>query len=150
MKKYNFKSYLNERLDKKTFIAIIISYIIFCLLSAIIWCVFFNAKKLFLSFAFIVIVPLIFVIEYISGIRINELLTSMILFLPVGAILGFCFNLYITLPRLDAFMHAISGMVFAGIGFSFAEKFFGKPKTNRFFYGCLAFAVCFSLSISVF
>lgn len=150
MKKYSFKNYLDERLGKKSFAAIIIGYIAFCFISAIVWCVLFNAKKIFLSLAFIVIVPLIFILEYVSGIQLNELLSAMVLFLPVGAILGFSFNLYILLPGLDTFMHAISGVVFAGIGFSFAEKFFGKPKTNKLFYGCLAFAVCFSISISVF
>ena len=150
MKKYRFKNYLEERKGKKSFVAIIAGYVLFCIISAIFWCVSFNFKKVVLSLAFIAIVPLIFILEYISGIRMNELLTSSVLFLPIGAILGFCFNLYITLPWLDTLMHVLSGMIFTGIGISFAEKFFGKPGGNKRFYGYILFAVCFSISISVF
>ena len=74
MKKYSFKNYLDVRLGKKSFAAIIIGYIAFCFISAIVWCVLFNAKKIFLSLAFIVIVPLIFILEYVSGIQLNNLL----------------------------------------------------------------------------
>ena len=149
MEKHSFKNYLKERLGKKSFVAILIGYILFCLFSAIIWCIAFNAKKLFISLAFIVAIPLIFIAEYAIGIHMNEFLTSMVILIMIGTILGFCFNLYITLPWLDTVMHALSGMLFSGIGFSFAEKFFGKPKTGKLFYGCLVFAICFSFSASL-
>ena len=149
MEKVSFKEYFKERRTHKIFMVIVIAYLLLCISSAIYWCIDFQARNLFMSLVFSLIAPLVFCVEYIFKFRFGELFTSLMLFLAFGAILGSCFNVYTTLPSFDTLLHGLSGIIFACLGFSFAEKFFGKADSPKTFWGCLIFSICFSLSIAL-
>lgn len=149
MKNYGFKNYFKERLKNKVFVIIICIYILICLSSAIYFCVNWQARNFFMSLGFTLFAPLIFIVEYLIDIRCGELFTAAVLFMAFGSILGSCYNVYTTIPFFDTFLHGLSGVLFGCLGFGLAERFFGKAEDKKSFFGCLFFAVCFSLAIAV-
>lgn len=148
MGKRSFNGYIKERSKDRLFMCVLLFYIVFCLVSAIYWCVNWHARDFFMSVGYMLFVPAIFVVEYLLNIRSGVLFTASLLFIAVGSILGCCFNLYSIIPFFDTALHGLSGVLFGALGFSLAEKCFGKAKNNSLFCGCLIFAFCFSLAIA--
>lgn len=148
MEKITFKRYVQTRLKDKFSSVVFASYLLFCFTSAVYWCFDLQVRNFLMSLFFAAFVPLIFIAEYRLGIYCGKLFTIGVLFLAVGAILGTCFNLYTLLPFFDTLLHGTSGVLFGGLGFTLAEKFFGEACAKKTFFGCLIFAVCFSLAIA--
>jgi len=149
MKVIPFKKYFEERMKSKGFLCIISAYLLFCLVSAVVLCILGQAKGVLMSSLYLLFIPLIFIAEYLTKIRLPELFTVGILGIAVGSVLGSCFNLYTFVPCFDTLLHGISGFLFACLGFALAERLFGKSDTVTRFFGCVAFACCFSLAIAV-
>lgn len=149
MEKQSFKLYLKERLKNRAFITIVIFYILLCFASTLFWCFNMHTRNILMSIVFMLFIPLIFIAEHIFKLRFSNIFTSSILFLAIGAIAGSCFNVYTILPFFDTLLHGLSGILFGCLGFAFAEKFFGKAKNKKTFFGCLSFGICFSLAIAL-
>ena len=149
MKNENLKKYFKQRLNHKTFTIILGIYLFLCLASSVYWCIEFQVRNLFMSLIFMLFVPIILLFEYSLKIRFGEIFTIGVLSIALGAILGSCFNVYTIIPFLDTLLHGLSGILFSCLGFTLAEKFFNKVETKKSFFGCLLFAVCFSLAIAL-
>ena len=149
MEEINFVGYLKERITHKFFFISLVVYGLLCLGAGIYWCVSFDLRNMLMSFAFIILIPLIFVVEYFVKLRFGELFTLGVLFIAYGSILGSCFNLYSIIPVFDTVLHGTSGLLFTALGFSFAEKFFGKAEGKKKFFGALLFGICFSFSVAL-
>lgn len=149
MEKITLKKYFLARIKDKKFLVILVAYLLFCLFSATYWCIDFQIRNILMSIVFMGFAPLFFIVEHLIKFRCGELFTIGVLGIAFGAILGTCFNLYTIIPFFDTILHELSGILFGCLGFTLAEKFFGKASTTRKFFGCLIFAVCFSLAIAV-
>lgn len=149
IKTKKLKDYVKERVANKAFSTIIIIYILFCIFSSIFWIVDFQIRNLCMSVAFMGFVPLLLFVEYKIKFRCGALFTAGVLFIAIGSLLGSCFNFYTIIPFFDTILHGMSGLLFACLGFTLAEKFFGRVDSIRKFFGCAVFALCFSLAIAV-
>lgn len=141
--------HLRERLRDRAFVIISAVFIAFCLFSTVWWSINFRASYLAMSALFILLVPLIAVVEYFVGMRCGAVFVACVLGIAAGSILGTPFDFYTALPHLDTFLHGLSGFVFACLGFTLVTRFFGEPRGARRFAGTVIFAVCFSLAIAV-
>lgn len=149
MVKTTFKEYFKERTTHKGFVGVLLTYLLVCLFSAVYWIVDFDVRNLCMSIAFMAFAPLVLIAEHLLRIRCGELFAAAVLLLAFGAVLGTCFDFYTLIPCFDMILHAMAGVLFSAFGFTLAEVFFSKNTGARHFFGCLAFAICFSLAIAV-
>ena len=149
MQKLNIFSYFKQRIKCVGFTAVLAVFVAFCLCTGIYFAATGHAASCVKSFLFILIVPALYIIEYLLGVKLTPSICALLLIIPVGSILGAGFNLYTVIPYLDTIMHTLSGFVFACFGFSVMKIFIGEPKSNRAFFAYLLFGVAFSLLIAV-
>ena len=102
-----------------------------------------------MSAAFILFVPAIMIAERLIGMRCRAVFVFLVLFVAAGSILGSPFNFYAIIPFFDTILHGTSGVLFAALGYTLAERFFGKEGGIGAFVGKLFFAVSFSLAVAV-
>ena len=140
---------LKNRLKDKPFTVVQCVYLAFLLFSAIYWLVNFHLTSFLLSIGYMFFVPLVYLVEGLLKIRLGSLFTCLLYLIPIGSILGSCFNFYMIIPFLDLVLHCLSGVVFACVGVTLAQVFFGDNKTSKNFFGCLLFGVFFSLAIAM-
>ncbi len=83
--------------------------------------------------------------EYFGKIRCGKIFLAILYFVPVGGILGTCFELYTLVPFFDTLLHIVSGFIFAALGYVVALRLCrgGSPAM------CLLFALCFSLAVAL-
>ncbi len=148
MKKTLF-THIKGRLKDSGTLAIMLTYILFCLFSLLYFSVLFNARNMLISALYIFFAPLILIAEWLFKIRCGNLFTCGVLFIATGSILGSCFNFYTTLPFLDTILHGVSGALFSALGFSLAERFFGRISGGRATFGAILMAFSFSLAVAV-
>ncbi|MBQ8178121.1 MAG: hypothetical protein IJ033_02905 [Clostridia bacterium] len=149
MEKLTLKKYFALRLKDKAFAITLAIYMLLCLLSAIHWCINFVLRDLLMSLAFIAVAPLIIIAEHFIKFRSGLLFTIGVFIISFGSILGSSFNLYTVVPFFDTILHGLSGVLFGCLGFTLAERFFGKASDKKKFFGSLVFALSFSLAIAV-
>ncbi len=142
------EGYLKNRLKNKSFTIVNCVYICLLLLSSVYWIINFNIINLLMSFLYIFFVPLLYVVERLLKIRFGSLFTALLYVIPIGSILGSCYNFYALIPFLDLILHGLSGVIFASLGFCFFQLFL-KVENNKSFFGCLLFAFFFSLAVAV-
>ncbi len=87
------------------------------------------------------------VAECYGGIRCGKVFLTVLYCIPVGGILGTCFELYALLPHFDTLLHLVSGFVFAALGYGIAEALTRRSGKNKVM--SLLFALCFSLAIAL-
>ena len=139
--------YLKNRLKSVGFTIVNCCYLLFLLFSCTYWTVNFNLINLLMSFLYMFLVPLLYTVEKLLKITFGTLFTILLYIIPVGSILGSCFNFYTLIPFLDLILHGISGLIFACLGFCIFQIFL-KVENNKSFFGCLLFALFFSLAIA--
>lgn len=149
MEKVKFKEYFKERIKHKFFVSALAVYVLFCLASALYFGITNQLQSALLSVGYIAIAFLFFICEYLIGFHCGNLFTVLILLLAAGGLSGACYNLYTIIPFFDTVLHGLSGVLFAWLGFIFANKFFGEEESKKSFFGKVVFAFCFSLSIAV-
>ena len=69
------------------------------------------------------------------------------LFYAVGPMLGFCYNLYYTIPWWDKMLHVFGGVMFALLGVFVWERFAGSHYRSRWMTA--VFALCLSMAVAV-
>ena len=67
---------------------------------------------------------------------------------PVGGILGTCYDFYMLIPVFDDILHGISGFIFAALGYAIMERILIRV-TERRRLASILFAIAFSLAIAV-
>ena len=144
-----FLGYSKERLSDIPFLIISILYLGFCLFSSVRWMIGGIAGHVILSSGFLLFIPAMLAVEYLFGMRFGPIFMVAALSIAVGAILGSPFGMYSALPMFDDILHTLSGFVFAALGLSLAEFFFGRARGGRKFAGSLVFAAAFSLGLAV-
>ena len=148
MKKTLFR-HVKERLKDKATVIIIAVYALLCIGSGIYLCFNEQFKEIGMCFGFLLFIPLYFIVEYVVKIRFGAIFTVAVFCQAFGAILGSCFNFYERIPFFDVILHTLAGILFAALGYSIANAFFGKEKGSKNFFGKLLFAVFFSLSVAL-
>lgn len=148
MGKISFKQFIKERLEDKALVCVICIYLAFMLFSAIYFVVDFNLRNLLISLGYSLFVIAILLAEYLLRLRTGWLFAFLLLFIPLTAILGSCFDFYGTIPFLDLIQHCISGVVFGALGVALATVFFGSEENSKGFIGRLMFGLFFSLAIA--
>ena len=144
------KNYLKERFSDRAFLVLTVIYAAFCLFSTVWWSINFNRMSyILMSALFILFVPAILIAERLIGMRCRAIFVFLVYFVASGAVLGSPFNFYAMIPFFDTILHGTSGVLFAALGFTIAERFFGKGGSLGAFVGKLVMAVSFSLAIAV-
>lgn len=145
-----FFSYVKGRVRAdKILTAIVFVFIAFCVGSGIYFGVIGQARNCVMSFAYLLVVPVIYAVEYGVRLRFAPLFMAILLFLIAGGILGSAYDLYNYIPRFDEILHGISGVIFAVLGFSLMKALLGKEESNKNFFICLFVGLLFSLSIAL-
>lgn len=149
MERTSFKQYFTDRIRQKAFVVILAVYAAFLLFSGVYFFILLQVRNAVMSLAFLALIPIIFLVEYGLRLHCGNIFIAAVLMLASGSILGTCYDLYTAFDLFDILLHGLAGVLFACLGFTLAEKFFGKASDTRRFFGCLVFAFSFSLAIAV-
>jgi uncharacterized membrane protein YjdF len=127
---------------------IILSYIALSLASSVYSLILGSYRNALLSLGYpLLIVFAITVFEYFVGIRFGKTFLLVFFIIPVGAMLGSCYNMYTLIPMLDTVLHTVSGFVFAAFGYSLMMALL-KSTDKRGAVAAILFAVAFSIGVA--
>lgn len=149
MEKQSFFTYSGQRLKTHiAFTVVLAIYLAFCIGAGIaLMCTGVTGTGI-RSFAFILFVPAILILEWLLRVELPPAITALALFIGVGSILGGGFNVYSHVPCFDTILHGLSGFIFACLGFAVLKLFIGNPKSNKSFFACLIFGFICSMAIA--
>lgn len=124
-------------------------YLVFTLFSTVYFAVLGHARNALLPipYAALFIVGL-FVFEYFLSMRCPLPFLLILFFVPIGGILGTCYNVYTLIPVFDTVLHTLSGFIFAALGYSLMNRILMKSD-GKTLLASLLFAFAFSLAIAV-
>ena len=150
MKKQSLFSYIKNRyLSAKANSIILTTYTLFVLATLIYSFVLLNFRNVGLCCLYLVFPFLAYLIEFIFKIKFPPLFTLIVFFVPTGGMLGACYDFYTLIPFFDGILHGTTGFIFPCMGFAIISNLLKELPEKKRFYGCLIFAITFSLSISV-
>lgn len=150
----NFLSYVGGRLKNPAILILHVLYVAFLAFS----CVWFplrgHAPYALLAGAFILVSPLIFLVEYTFRITCGALFTVLVLFLAGGGVAGGGYNLYTIIPIFDSILHTTSGVIVTLLGTALATLVLYRngdrgDSRNKRFFSTLVFGVFFSLGVAL-
>ncbi len=145
----SLREYCRKRFrDSRLWCLVMAVYATFCIGSMIYFAVMGMVRDALMAAFFVVLVPLVPVVEYALKLRFGTALIAMILFLAMGSTLGASYDLYTKVPFFDDILHTLSGFAFACCGFGLARLFVGNVDNKRSFVGCLLMGLFFSLAIA--
>ena len=149
MGKQTFFSYLGRRLKTHiAFTVVLAVYLAFCIGAGIALMCMGATGTGIRSFAFMLFVPVILVLERLLRVELPPAITALVLFIAVGSILGGGCNVYTYVPCFDTILHGLSGFILACFGFAVLKLFIGNPESNKSFFACLVFGLICSLAIA--
>lgn len=120
----------------------------FCLTSGICFIAAGEARNALLMLAFAFFPALLVILEAALRMRLPTLFVALCMVMPVGNLLGSCFDLYSAIPFFDDILHTVSGFVFACLGFGFLSRLIGRPHDAKTFAGCLLCGFAFSMAVA--
>jgi len=128
---------------------ILLSYLLFSLIGAVYLLSVGQIRNSLLCIAyFALVVFLLFAVEYFMGLDCRSPFLLIVLTVPVGGILGTCFEFYMIIPFFDTLLHTVSGFIFAALGYALMERILGgESRSSR--VAAIMFAVAFSLALAV-
>ena len=85
-----------------------------------------NIKNAGVSLLLLFILLLIPPIEKGFKLRIPTFSYALLSFLIIGSLLGSCYDFYFRIPFWDTLLHALSGFLFACIGYAFCKLLFAN------------------------
>lgn len=102
------------------------------------------------------VLPLLFLLllflippsEHLLRLQLPSLTFGLILFLMLGSLLGSGYNFYMLIPFWDTILHALSGLLFACIGYAICNLLFTK-QDNRGEFAYIFVGILFSLSVAL-
>ena len=143
-----FRSGIARLKDDKIRLLLFISYLLFTVYSSIYFFSLGYIRNGLLPLAyaslFIVVLNLF---EYFLSMDCSNVFLIIIFSVPVGGILGSCYDLYVSIPCLDTILHTISGFIFASLGFSLMNRLLER-NDGRYFAANLMFGSAFSLALA--
>jgi hypothetical protein len=123
-------------------------YLCFTAFSAVFFFASGKVRDGFLALAYFALFTVMLpVFEYTLNMRCGWLFTVVLFFIPIGGILGSCYDLYMLLPWFDTLLHTVSGLIFACLGYSIMERILQNRGGSHL--ASVLFALCFSLAIAV-
>lgn len=145
----SLREYMRARFRGSRLLCLIMAiYGAFCVASMIYFAVLGMVRDALLAAFFLVVIPLVPIVEYVLKLRLGTILIAMIMFLAMGSTLGASYDLYTKVPFFDDILHTMSGFAFACCGFGLARLFVGEVDKRRPFVGCLLMGLFFSLAIA--
>ena len=134
--------------DKLRFI-LFIGYLIFTLFSAVYFFTLGQIRNGLLPVAYAALfIVMLAIFEYFLKMDAGNLFLVILFSVPVGGILGTCYEFYMLIPFFDTLLHTISGFIFAALGYSLMERLLLKHAVRSRLISVL-FALCFSLAIAL-
>ena len=143
-------SYTADTLGKeKPRTIFLICYIAFTLFSTVYFAVLGHARNALLPipYAALFIVGL-FLLEYFLDVRCPLGFLLVLFFVPIGGILGTCYDVYSLIPVFDTVLHTVSGFIFAALGYGLMNRILMRKDVPSKL-ATLLFAFAFSLAIAV-
>ena len=132
----------------RTLLALFLSSAAACLVISLYFLITENPKGAMIALLFLLILLLLPIAEHLIGIRLCTPCYAPLLFLCLGALLGSTFNFYFRIPTWDLILHALSGWLFAYIGYEIFLRLFPKSEGQGIFPYLFA-GVLFSLSAAL-
>ena len=144
----SYKSFVKQRfVMSKSYLAMMAIYIIFYIASLIYFSVEGRTRDALLAFAFLLIPPVMLLVERNLHITMPPLFALGAFYLLIGSTLGSSYDLYTHVPAWDELLHGYSGFFFSCIGFVLFESLMGEPKDKKSFVCAMLFGVAFCLMI---
>lgn len=124
-------------------------YIVFTVFSAVYFSLLGQIRNAILPVAYAALfIVLLFLAEYFMKIHCGNVFLIILFFVPIGGILGSCFDFYMLIPSFDTILHTVSGFIFAALGYCLMERMiYSRAGSSRL--AKVAFAFAFSLAIAV-
>lgn len=130
------------------YVALLSACTAFCLTSGIYFVAVREARNALLMLAFAFFPALLVILEAALRMRLPTLFAALCMVMPVGNLLGSCFDLYSAIPFFDNILHTVSGFVFACLGFGLLSRLTGRPRDAKSFAGCLLCGFAFSMAVA--
>ncbi len=143
-------NYTGERLksDKGRLVFLLI-YIAYTVFSSVYFAVLGRTRDALLPLGYAsLFVVLLFAFECFLRIECPLPFVLVLFFVPIGGILGSCYDFYTFIPFFDSVLHTVSGFIFAALGYVIMERILMKNDT-RSRLAMLIFAFAFSLAVAV-
>ncbi|MBO5906951.1 MAG: DUF2238 domain-containing protein [Clostridia bacterium] len=127
----------------------IAAYIMFTLYSSVYFAILGRVRDALLPIGYAALfVVLLFAFEYFMRANCPLPFILVLFSVPIGGILGSCYDFYTFIPFFDSVLHTVSGFIFAAVGYALMEIILNKNDT-RSRLAMLLFAFAFSLAIAV-
>lgn len=104
-----------------------------------------DGERLLLAFATPLIVLAPEIVQRLFRCRLNTALYTAAVLYALGPMMGHCWKFYYILPGWDKILHGCGGIMFFILGMIL----FHFMSADRPLLGCLVFALCFSIAVSV-
>ena len=105
-----------------------------------------DTERLLLAFGTLLFVLIPEILERLLRCKINIVVYLIAVLYAMGSMMGHCWKFYYTIPCWDKLLHLCGGVMFVILGVYLFERLsYGKAN----YVSAVAFALCFSLAISV-
>ena len=137
---------LKERKFRTAFLSVYLAFNLFSVVYFLTQGMIRNAilPVLYTALFFTVLV----LIEYYFSIDCPDPFLVIIFSVPIGGILGTCYDLYTAVPFFDTLLQPVSGFIFASLGYVIMERIL-MSRSIRSRVAAVVFAFAFSLAIAV-
>lgn len=143
-----FKSGALRLKDDKLRFLLFVIYTVFTVFSSVYFFVLGRFRNGLLPIAYAALfIVLLVLFEYFFGMRCGNLFLIVLFSVPVGGILGTCYEFYMYIPFFDTLLHTISGFIFAVLGYTLMMRLLGDSE-GMHFYANLIFGIAFSLGLA--
>lgn len=105
-----------------------------------------DTERLLLAFGTLLFVLIPEILERLLRCKINIVVYLIAVLYAMGSMMGHCWKFYYTIPCWDKLLHLCGGVMFVILGVYLFERL-SHGKANH--VSAVAFALCFSLAISV-
>ncbi len=143
MQKKSFFQFIGKRIKGDIANTVVFAiYVTFCLASCVYFAIDGRGFNALTSALFTLVVPAVWLFEYLSGVRFVAVFSVFFLYMCLGNITGNGYHLYARVPYYDKILHTLSGVVFTCFGYALTQLALngddGKKWIACFFF---AFAV---------
>ena len=105
-----------------------------------------DYERLLLAFGTLLMVLIPELVERLFRCRINTVVYVFGVLYAIGPMMGHCWKFYYTVPCWDKLLHLCGGVMFVILGIYFFELL---SRGNKNHVAAVAFALCFSMAVSV-
>lgn len=143
------KVYLRERLKHIPTTVMWGLFAAYCIFSMIYFPVIGRWRDGLISFAYLCICALFYLLEWSLNVRSPIIYTAFVIIFVLFNHLGACFNFYYYITYLDDILHAAWGIVFSTVGIMLIKALAGPAKTKKAVIAYVLFGLGFAMIMSV-